>query len=403
ETQLRALLVNDEGLPRAGHELMVYAIDENGRRQLTLDPDARGGRMSATNSEPARLRIGFEFHYIVAIKDVVWTGNVHNIAFRNLTQPFVLGFAVTPMGAHRADAVRDRLLWLGREASICDVATDRGYFGLSPRSFHYPLGRAGFSIESKLHPNQQGRRPFSGPAIIFNNSLYHESAPIPEGFNLPFAPRGATHEGMLRHEAPFNELARWRYSLVSRDPNGTTWWRCPFCAGLLKSRQFPQSMRNGPAAEPVDVVSNRSTCCDGLIRATAEDLRFHMDPPPGTTAWRMSIGRQNQAENANSMMKSNFVRTDKNHMRVLGTPKSILLGAFDLCGYNFDRQECDDHRQPRAKPAPQPGTFDSLLTPEQLEAGNAVSEFTAASRSDARRGRPVRAPEPVNSEEVGAA
>ncbi|MDA8356449.1 MAG: hypothetical protein M0Z95_09215 [Actinomycetota bacterium] len=404
EAQMRALAENDEGLPRASRQPTVYAIDANGRRQLTLDEDARGGRISATNAEPSRLRTGFEFHYITAIKDVVWSGDVSRIAFRNITQPYVIGFTVTPMGTHRADAVRDRLLWVAGEAGICDLTTDRGYFQLSPETFYYPLVNANFSIESKLHPYQQGIRPFSGSAIIFNNSLYHEDAPIAEGFNLPFAPRGADKATMLRFEAPFNALARWRYVLVSRDSNGTTWWKCPFCAGLLKSRQFPRSMRNGASAELVDVASTRTTCCDGLLRASAQDLRFHMNPPPGTTAWRMSIGRQNQAENANSMMKSNFIRMDKKHMRVLGTPKSILLGAFDLCGYNFDRQQCEDHQQSRSAATPQEGTFAALLSPEQLAVGAAVAPVTAVARAEARRGRPNSRPVRSNgAEEPGAA
>lgn len=241
----------------------------------------------------------------------------------------------------------------------------------------------------KLHSYQQGVRPFSGPGIIFNNQLYHECAPIPEGFNLPFAPRGATLEQMLEFEAPFNELSRWRFTLVSTDPNGTRWWRCPFCSGLLKSRQFPRSMRNGVSAELVDVVSNRSTCCDGLVRTTAEDMRFNQFPVPGTTAWRMSIGRQNQAENSNSLMKTNFIKMDKKHMRVLGTEKSILMGAFDLVGYNLDRIRCWEEASPPTRlPSPQAGTFGALLTPDQVKVGDALRPLTATARAEARRGRP---------------
>lgn len=391
--------INDDAdLPRGSRTPVPFGVGADGRKQWTLDPDGRSGHISAVGNRGAHLGIGYEAHLVTMVKDALWAGDPSHIAFRNTCPIQIPAFTLVPLGTNRGHAVVGRVLWLADKVGISTVNCDRGYFQLDRRNFYDPLAQAGIAVVSKLMGWQTGVRPFAGPGIIFNNYLYSEFAPIPADHNLPFAPRGSTRTVCERYEEPFNQLARWRCVPITREPNGTMYWRCPFCAGLLRSRRFPTSMRNPSTAPLVEVDTNRTTCCDGLIRTTATDMAYYQDgPPPGTTAWVLWDGTRNFSETANSLAKAGLIRLDEKAIRVATTPKHTLLAAFSVSGINWDQQlkAQEEARRPRpASRTPKPGTWADFLTAEQIAVGEQVRLVTAAARKEARRGiantRPTR-------------
>jgi hypothetical protein len=74
------------------------------------------------------------------------------------------------------------------------------------------------------------------------------------------------------YEARFNLRARWRMAChAAPDSDGATRWRCPFCAGFLRARQFPRTMRRPKTVPLVPVAEGCERCCS--IGEAAEVMR----------------------------------------------------------------------------------------------------------------------------------
>src|SRR5437016_3470539 len=120
--------------------------------------------------------------------------------------------------------------------------------------------------------------------------------------DLPAPPRGAPEEERLAYEAKFNQRARWRLTRdAGPDADGATRWRCPFCWGLLRSRAFPNTMRNSRTAPLVDVEAEHY--CEGILTAIPAELPCGRASRFGATAWRVSMARRQVVESANSALK----------------------------------------------------------------------------------------------------
>jgi hypothetical protein len=67
----------DKPLPKKPvRKARVLGVGPDGRKQYTVDPDARAGHRSATNSRPAGPYVGFELHLAVQTRDVRWTNGI---------------------------------------------------------------------------------------------------------------------------------------------------------------------------------------------------------------------------------------------------------------------------------------------------------------------------------------
>ncbi|MGI8793487.1 MAG: hypothetical protein ACR2H3_09955 [Acidimicrobiales bacterium] len=128
---------------------------------------------------------------------------------------------------------------------------------------------------------------------------------------------------MVRHSAP--------------DADGATRWRCPFCAGMLRSRAFPRTMRRPKTVPLVHIGDGRDTCCQGVFTAMPVELPLWQRIPFGTTAWRISMGRRQVVESANAALKGAFADLSRGFIRVFGLTKITALLGFSIAGYNLDR------------------------------------------------------------------
>ncbi len=176
---------------------------------------------------------------------------------------------------------------------------------------------------------------FSGDALLIDGQLF--SPLLPDDLRqLPMPPRGASAEEKAIYERAFNLRARWRYVRhAGPDADGATRWRCPFCAGLLRSRAFPKTMRGSRRAALVAAAPG--TCCSGTLTAQAAELPLWQSIPVGTTAWRISMGRRQVAESANAALQGAFVDVGRGFVRVMGRTKITVLLAFTIAAYNTDR------------------------------------------------------------------
>jgi hypothetical protein len=218
-----------------------------------------------------------------------------------------------------------------------DVVWDPGYSLCQPATTVHPLAQAGITQTFQAVTHQRGVKPFSGDALLIDGQLF--SAHLPDALrDVASPPRGASEEEKLAYEAKFNERARWRLVRhAAPDADGVTRWRCPFCAGLLRSRRIPKTMRGSRRAPLVDVGAGVTKCCPGTISVAPIELALSQRIPFGTTAWRISMGRRQIVESVNSALKGAFVDLSRGFFRVFGRTKMTVLLAFTVAAFNLDR------------------------------------------------------------------
>jgi hypothetical protein len=301
-----------------------------------VDPDARAGHRSATNSRPAGPYVGFELHLAVQTRDVRWTDGVERTSLGPEVAGVVATFSLVPAGTHRGRAIVDELLDANRDSDpIEDVVWDPGYSLCKPGTVHHRLAQAGIHQTFQPVTHQRGVKPFSGEALLIDGQLF--SPLLPEELrDLPVPPRGASEEEKLGYEAKFNQRARWRLTRhAGPDGDGATRWKCPFCSGLLRSRSFPKTMRRSRTAPLVE--TEAECCCSGILTAMPVELPWWQSITFGTTAWRISMARRQVVESANSALKGAFADLGRGFFRVVGLVKTTVLLGFTLAAYNLDR------------------------------------------------------------------
>ncbi len=357
ETQL----MDDAAVPKPKkpvRKATVLGVGNDGRKQYTVDRDARAGHRSATNSRAAGPYVGYELHLAVQARDVRWTNGVDKTRLSDEVPGVITCFSLVPAGTHRGKAVVDDLLAAKQAGEpINDVVWDPGYSLCKPGTVHHKLAKAGIHQTFQPVTHQRGLRPFSGEALLIDGQLF--STLLPEELReLPSPPRGASEDEKLGYEAKFNLRARWRMMRHSPpDRDGATRWRCPFCAGFLRARQFPKTMRRPKTVPLVPVADGCDKCCDGILTAQAAEMAWWQRITYGTTAWRISMGRRQVVESVNAALKGVFTDLGRGFLRVMGVTKMTVLLGFTLAAFNLDRirsyrakHALDENGRPTGKP-----------------------------------------------------
>jgi hypothetical protein len=345
----------------------VLAIGPDGRKQYTADPDARAGHRSATGNRNAGPFVGYELHLAVQTRDVRWTDYVE----RTTLGPEVPGVITTcnlvPAGSHRGEAIVEALIASKPEVQdLTDVVWDPGYSLCQPGTTVYPLAQAGIEQTLELVTHQRGIRPFAGEALLLDGQLYSPLLPA-ELRDLVMPPRYAPRALRRAYEKKFNQRARYRYVRHSKpDKDGVTRWRCPFCAGLLRSRRFPSTMRRSRQAPLIDLPEDVTECCCGILSAPPSELPLTQRIPFGTTAWRISMYRRQVVESVNAALKGAFTDISRGFFRVFGRTKITVLLGFTVAAYNLDRlrsfraKQAEEEGQPRRRAKRRQGTWADL-------------------------------------------
>lgn len=349
-------------------------VGVDGRKQYTVDPDARAGHRSATNSRSAGPYVGYELHLAVQARDVKWTNYIDKITLSDEVPGVITCFSLTPAGSHRGRAIVDDLVAAkAAGAPIDDVVWDPGYSLCSAGTTHHKLAQAGIHQTFQPVTHQRGSRPFNGEALLLDGQLY--SNLLPDDLRqLPMPPRGAAEEVKLAHEQDFNRRARWRMVRhAGPDTDGATRWRCPFCAGLLRARQFPKTMRKSKTIPLVPIGEGCGACCNGILTAMPADLPWWQRIPFGTTAWRLSMGRRQVVESVNAALKGTFADLARGFIRVMGQTKMTVLLGFTIAGFNLDRvrsyrakKRAAEQSKPK-QPKRRRGTWKEVIDPDTGE------------------------------------
>jgi len=380
ETQL----VGDGATPRAKRptrRAQVLGVGPDGRKQYTVDPDARAGHRSATNSRPAGPYVGYELHLGVQARDVRWTNSVDRTVLSNEVPGVVTCFSLVPAGTHRGKAVVDDLIAAKAAGEpIEDVVWDPGYSLCKPATVHHKLAQAGIHQTFQPVTHQRGARPFSGDALLIDGQLF--SSLLPGDLrDLLAPPRGSGEAEKETYEAKFNLRARWRMARhAAADADGATRWRCPFCSGFLRARQFRRTMRRPKTVPLVPVDEGCKRCCGGILTAPAAEMAWWQRITYGTTAWRTSMGRRQVVESVNAALKGAFTDLGRGFMRVMGLTKMTVMLGFTLASFNLDRvrsfrakHHLDETGRPAIKPKQtrakrRTGTWAEIIERPEVEA-----------------------------------
>jgi hypothetical protein len=353
---------------RTAKRAKVLAIGQDGRKQYTPDPDARAGHRSANGLHNAGPYIGYELHLAVQVRDVRWTDYIERTTLGPEVPNLITTMVLTPAGTHRAKSIVEPLIAAKRAGhDITDVVWDPGYSLCTPETTSYPLSRAGMGQTFQLVMSQRGIRPFSKEAILMDGQLYSTLLPN-ELRDLALAPMKATGAYRRAYEEPFNKRARWRLVRhCAPDKAGVTRWRCPFCAGLLRSRNFPETMRRSLKAPLVFLPPEQKKCCCGTVSAPPIDIPLAQKIPFGTTAWRISMNRRMAVESVNASLKGGYVNVIRGFVRVFGLAKITTLLGFTIAAVNLDRirsheAKLGEHRsQPARRKRRRVGTWQDMI------------------------------------------
>ena len=268
----------------------AFGIGPDGRKIYTRDPDARAGHRTATKARRAGPYVGYELHLAVQTKDVVWSDGIERAALGPGVPNLVTNLSLVPAGSHRTNSIVPELVAAkDRGQGISEVIWDPGYSLCQAETGYYPLHRAGVHVTFQPVTHQRGERPFAEDARLVDGQLF--SRFLPEDLvDLPIPPIGSTVGQMLAYERAFNRRARYRYSRhAGPEPDGTTRWRCPFCAGFLRSRAFGRTMRRAKTIPMVEVPPETTRCCSGSCRSPRRrspfGSGFRLEPRRGGSRW----------------------------------------------------------------------------------------------------------------------
>ena len=323
---------------RPVRKALVLGVGADGRKRYTVDPDARAGHRSGTNSRPAGPYIGYELHLAVQTRDVRWTNSIDRVTLSEETPGVVTRFALVPAGTHRGRAIVGDLVAAKAEGErLDDVVWDPGYSLCKPGTVHHKLAQAGIHQTFQPVTHQRGARPFSGQGLLIDGQLY--SNLLPDDLkDLSAPPRGASEAEKRSYEAKFNLRARWRMARhAAPDADGATRWRCPFCAGFLRSRDIPKTMRRPASVPLVAATGTIGSCCPGIQTAYPTETALWQRIPYGTTAWRIAMGRRQVVESVNAALKGAFADLSRGFVRVTGVTKISVMLGFTLAAFNLDR------------------------------------------------------------------
>jgi len=346
----------------------AFGIGPDGRRIYTRDPDARAGHRTATNTRRAGPYVGYEIHLAVQTKDVVWSDGVERVTLGPNVPNVVTNLSLVPAGSHRTNSIVPELVAAkDRGQDFSDVVWDPGYSLCQAETGYYPLHRAGVHVTFQPVTHQRGERPFADDARLVDGQLF--SRFVPEDLlDLPMPPLGSTVGRMLAYERAFNRRARYRYSRhAGPEPDGTTRWRCPFCAGFLRSRAFRRTMRRSKTIPLMEVPPGTTTCCSGILSVTAAGLPLWQRLSFGTTAWRISMDRRRAIESVNSALKGGFAHIGRKFFRVFGLAKITVLLAFTIAAFNLQRvrsfyvKQAASPRRAKHRSKRRVGTWSDLL------------------------------------------
>lgn len=256
----------------------VLGVGADGRKIYTCDTDARAGHRSATNQRNAGSYIGRDVHLGVTVRQMYSKDGVKQTSPGPAVPQLLVTMDVVPAGTHRGKAVIGSLLEAHGAGLCSEVIPDPGYTLMKGETFHHLLQQADIPLIARPASHQRTKleqvdkpQTVSG-ALLLDGQFFSKHTPK-ELLHLEMPPRGCSNEDKQPYIAKFEQRARYAYRRHEKPgADGTTRWKCPFCAGQLRCEQLPHTMRKGRHLPLVELPEGTTRCCDGILRVDADQL-----------------------------------------------------------------------------------------------------------------------------------
>lgn len=311
-------LRSKQGWPRIGAD---------GRKQHTLDPDARQGFRTSKKGRKGEVFTGYDLTFGVITRLCNNQGYV---------LPLILCLSVRPGGTHKGrsgiDAV-DALLRAGLQ--VTEVVADRGYTYCTHDTWATPLRERGINQTLDLHPLQRGRRPGPIPGTVWVDGALYTSA-IPDSLiDLPGRPLVHDFAVLGEWAEQYEPRRPYRYIPLSAPaPDGSQRFKGPALSGKVRCPNTPASMRGkGPLArcQRGEVCGCGKTVTIGPTVEARERQHF----PYGTNMWMRDYSRREHVESVNSALKGHQSLLRHGSIQVLGTVKTAMAVGIAALVHNL--------------------------------------------------------------------
>ena len=276
----------------------------DGRLVRSADPDARPGHRTATNKQPARTGLGYDAHLVVAVPGARWTGDPDYLKLTAPTPAYILDVEVAP-AATDPGQIGLKAIAQARQVAphITEVVADRGY---TPKreSFMRPLHAQGIDVVMDYMETQR-----TTPTVVLagrkqQTLLLHCGTLLPSWLpeSLHAPPADLTGAELTDW---YRSRAKWRWTKHQRVRPGRVQFRCPQCAGRIRTNARTRSPRPTARTRPTPRAATISSefCCDGLATLTLAQLDSVQRIPYGTPAWQKAYARRNHVESVNARLK----------------------------------------------------------------------------------------------------
>lgn len=358
-------------------------LGPDGKLIRGADYDARAGHRSASaaTNHKAVTFVGYQVGVAVLVRSASWSGQPDHCTLGPEIPPYIVGLSV--------DAASDDVGLIGQRLvsdvlnilpGLREVIADRG-FTQNRKTFNRPLHRWGLDLvmDYKVKTAARTRALLVG-THQFGTHQWPQRLELCGGALFPtwMPPMFRNTKGLTKkyRNIRLENRARWRWSRVKRNADGSTQFRCPQCSGRIVTNLTTHNGRK-PNKSAVSVqVPLTGECCNGLTTVPVKNLDLWQPIPWGTTAWKTSYSRRNQVESVNGTLRING-GFSYDSCRAKGLAAHIFAALALAVAYNLKLQRTD----PLAATCDSDDDSDSDDGPDPAE-GSSDSDLPAAAPSD---------------------
>ena len=320
--------------------LEPFHIGADGKVIRCKDPDARSGWRTGTSFYPAGFFSGYFVTTATITRPVTWAGNPKRVHVGDRLPPYILGVSVDP-ASHNPGPIGVQVSNQAQRnaPNLRAVKADPAYT-VKPK-FIRPLRLEGWELVMAQPKNVPTRTSTvtagRNDTILIENCGTFLHAYTPSHLLTP-----STKLTGKKLWDFYTDRAKWRWSVVAREPDGSIRFRCPQCAGRVltsaKTRNPTPTARNNADELPIDVMIDDEYCCDGTVLIKLKYLDNYQRCPYGTWAWKTDYNGRNPSENSNSMLKDRG-GLDKRSCRAFGLAAHTIAAVMLAVIHNLQQTE----------------------------------------------------------------
>ncbi len=305
QTWARTTDFSSQSEVNAGRIPSETILKPNGKIQHTKDDEAGTGWRSATSKHPAGSFNGYSAHLAVAIRALIGGKRQQPVP------PYIVSMVLTPADVEAGPIGYQVTVKAKQLAPRLKVVKADQHYTAKKTTFVRPLREHGWDLVMNQSVDEQ--------QIVRLITVGKHNTPLIVHCGTP--------------------LTHWTPKHLHTPPDGRKKLICPQCAGKAKStaKTYNPKRANrvkGSSDLPVPAVTDRETCCDGMINLGVDELDNYQRNAYGTTKWATDYAGRNPVEGVNSMIKDDG-SFEKDSCRAFGLAAHTLAALAAAVIHNL--------------------------------------------------------------------